>query len=82
MAIDDKCGLEVSKLQIALKANKKAAVADLSLQKKIHKKELKVKTGLALFQVKAHINISKDVESSKKTLQKKFDAQLKTLSLL
>jgi predicted ribosome quality control (RQC) complex YloA/Tae2 family protein len=32
--------------------------------------------------VKAQINISKDDESSKKTLQKKFDAQSKTLALL
>jgi hypothetical protein len=40
-------GLKVSKLQIALfKANKKAAVTDLSLQKKIYKKELKVQTDL------------------------------------
>jgi hypothetical protein len=31
----DKCGLKVTKLQITLKADKKAAVADLSLQKKI-----------------------------------------------
>jgi hypothetical protein len=33
--LSDKCGLQVSKLQIALKANKKAAVTDLSLQEKI-----------------------------------------------
>jgi hypothetical protein len=65
-----------------LKANKKATVADLSLQKKIYKKELKVKTDLALSEVKAQINISKDLESSKKILQKKFNAQAKTLQLL
>jgi chromosome segregation ATPase len=80
--LSDKSGLKVSKLQIALNANKKAAFADLSLQKKIHKKELMVKTNLALSQVKAQINILKDVESSKKTLQKKFDARSKTLYLL
>jgi hypothetical protein len=56
--LSDKCGLKVSELQIALKANKKAAVMDLSLQKKIHKKELKVETDLALSQAKAQINIS------------------------
>jgi hypothetical protein len=65
------------------KADKKAAVADLSIQKKIYKKELKeVKTYLVLSQVKAQINISKDVESSKKTLQKKINDQSKTLALL
>jgi chromosome segregation ATPase len=74
--LSDKCGLKVSELHIALKADKKAAVTDLSLQKKIYKKELKVKTDLALSKVKAQINISK------KTLQKKFDAQSKTLALL
>jgi hypothetical protein len=80
--LSDKCGLKVSELQTALKADKKAAVADLSLQKKIHKKELKVEADLALSKVKAKVNILKDVESSKKLLQKKFDAQSKTLQLL
>jgi chromosome segregation ATPase len=32
--------------------------------------------------VKAQLSLSKDVESTKKTLQKKFDGQLKTLALL
>jgi hypothetical protein len=34
--LSDKCGLKVSELQIMLKADKKAAVTDLSLQKKIY----------------------------------------------
>ena len=75
--LSDKCGLKVSKLQMA---NKKAAVADLSLQKKIYKKELKVETNLTLSKVKAQINISKDVESSKKIFW--FSTQAKTLQLL
>jgi hypothetical protein len=76
--LSDKRGLKVSKLQTALKANKKAAVADLSLQNK----ELKVETDLALAKVKTQVNILEDVESSKKTLKKKFDGQSKTLRLL
>jgi hypothetical protein len=80
--LSDKHGLKVSELQIAFKANKKAAVTDLSLQKKIYKKELKFKNDLALSKVRAQINISKDVKSSKKILQKKFEAQAKTLQLL
>jgi hypothetical protein len=81
--LSDKYGLKVSELQTALKADKKATVADLSLQKQIHKKELKkIKTNLALSKVKAQVYISKDVESSKKLLQKKFDPQSKTLQLL
>jgi hypothetical protein len=80
--LSGKRGLKVSKLQIMFKANKKAAVADLSLQKKIYKKELKVETNLTLSKVKAQINISRDVESSKKILQKKFDAQAKMFLLI
>jgi hypothetical protein len=80
--LSDTCGLKVSELQTALKADKKAAVADLSLQKKIDKKELKVESDLAVAKVKAQLSISKDVESTKKTLQKKFNGQSKTLALL
>jgi hypothetical protein len=80
--LSDQRGLKVSELQTVLKADKKAAVADLSLQKKINKKELKTETDLALAKVKAQASISKDVESSKRLLQKKFDGQLKTLQLL
>jgi hypothetical protein len=36
--LSDKCGLEVSELQTTLKANKKAAVADLGLQKRFTRK--------------------------------------------
>ena len=36
--LSEKRGLKVSELQIQIKADKKATVADLSLQKKIHKK--------------------------------------------
>jgi hypothetical protein len=36
--LSDKCGLKVSELQTALKADKKAAVADLGLQKKFTRK--------------------------------------------
>jgi chromosome segregation ATPase len=80
--LSDKRGLKVSELQIQIKADKKAAVADLSLQKKIHKKELKVENDLAGSKVKAQINITKDVESTKRSLQKKLDAQDRTLALL
>ncbi len=80
--LSDKRGLQVSELQTTLKADKKAAVADRSLQKKINRKELKVETDLALAKVKAQASLSKDVESSKRLLQKKFDGQSKTLQLL
>jgi hypothetical protein len=72
----------VAELQIELKAAKKASVTDLSVQKKIHRKELKVKNDLALLKIKAQVSIVKDVESSKKALQKKFDLQAKTLQSL
>jgi hypothetical protein len=77
--VSDKCGLKVSELQITLKANKKDAAADLSLQKKIHKKELKVENDLSLSKIKAQINIAKDVKSTNKALQKKLNFQAKTL---
>jgi chromosome segregation ATPase len=80
--LSDKRGLKVSELQLELKANRKSAVADLSLLKKKHKKELKVESDLAVAKVKAQLSLSKDVESTKKTLQKKFDGQSKTLALL
>jgi hypothetical protein len=64
----DKRGIKVAGLQMELKAAKKASVADLSLQKKIHRK--------------AQVSIVKDVESSKKALQKKFTLQAKTLQSL
>ncbi len=80
--LSDKRGLKVAELQIALKADKKAAVADLSFQKKTYKKELKVETDLALSKVKAQVVIVKDVEASKKALQRKFDLQAKTLQSL
>jgi hypothetical protein len=80
--LSDKRGLKVSELQIQLKAEKKAGVPDLSLQKKNYKKELKVKNDLTLSRVKAQININKDVESTKKGLQMKLDAKDRTLALL
>jgi hypothetical protein len=80
--LSDKRGLKVAELQIALKADKKAAVADLSFQKKTYKKELKVETDLALSKIKAQVVIVKDVEASKKALQRKFDLQAKTLQSL
>jgi hypothetical protein len=80
--LSDKSGVKVAELQISPKADKKAAVADLSLHRKIHRKELKVENNPALLKIKAQVNIIKDVESSKKALQKKFDLQAKTLQLL
>jgi chromosome segregation ATPase len=87
--LSDKRGLKVSELQLELKANRKSAVADLNVLKKTHKKELKVESDLAgdkvkaaVAKVKAQLSLSKDVESAKKTLQKKFDGQSKTLELL
>jgi chromosome segregation ATPase len=78
----DKRGLKVAELQMELKAAKKASVADLSLQKKIHKKESKVENALAFSKIKAQVSIVKDVEASKKALLKKFTLQEKTLQSL
>jgi hypothetical protein len=71
--------LKVAELQIALKADKKAVMASANLQKKIHKKELKVETYVGLAKVKSQVNLTRDVECQKKILQKKHDSQVKTI---
>jgi hypothetical protein len=71
--LSDKHGLKVSELQLELKTDWKTAVADLlseekaalvnlNLEKKIHKKELKVKVEGVSPRVKAQIAITKEDE--------------------
>jgi hypothetical protein len=91
--LSDKHGLKVSELQLELKADWKTAVADLlseekaalvnlNLEKKIHKKELKVKVEGVSPRVKAQTAITKEVESARKILQKKLDASTKAFAVL
>jgi hypothetical protein len=86
-------GLKVSELQLKLKADQKTAAADLlveekaalanlNLEKKVHKKELKVKVeGVSSRRVKAQITITKEVKSASKILQKKLDASTRAFAV-
>jgi hypothetical protein len=89
--LSDKRGLKVSELQLVLKADKKAALADLladkkaslanlNPEKKIPKKELKVEVKGVLAKVKAQIVITKEV--AQEAPSKKLDASTRALSLL
>jgi hypothetical protein len=55
---------------------------NLNLEKKIHKKELKVEVEGVSSRVKAQIAVTKESELARKLLQKKLDASTRALSVL